>query len=304
MTGAQNLAGIMGGKQAYPAAATQKIADDLHTPVDKLQADLATVQKKQDVFGKTAVGDLAKELGNGNENPGYQMLAGYALANTRADFGTYGNSVASVEKALKVMKNRSYHEALGIAQAAGELHMSMGDLVQKNADYQAKQDFFNRSAVGDLAKQLGHGNTNAGYLQLAQHALADTRADFKTYGTVDNMVGAFSLMKNLSYGDALGVAQTAAEAGMNPREFAQVTSNLRGQDVIGVAQGLKEGHFTKEDLRDAAFMKKVGEVFNEANMMAKAQAGDARMPQSLYNADGTMNERMRLGVGRCERKDA
>ena len=294
MTGAQNLAGIMGAKQAYPAAEIKDIADSRHMSTDQLQADLAAVETKQDVFGKMAVGDLAKQLGNGNEDKGYGMLAGYALVNTRADFGTYGNSVASVEKALKTMKKRSYHEALGVAQAAGELHMSMGDMVQKNADYQAKQDFFNRTVVADFAKQLGNGNTNAGYRQLAQHALADTRADFGTYGSVDNMVGAFTLMKNLSYGDALGVAQTAAEAGVNPREFAQLTSNLRGQDVIGVAQGLKDGHFTKEDLRDAAFMKKVGEVFNEANTMAKGQAGDAHMPQSLYNADGTMNERMRL----------
>ena len=33
-------------------------------------------------------------------------------------------------------------------------------------------------------------------------------------------------------------------------------------------------------------MKKVGEVFNEANTMAKGQAGNADIPQSLYNATG------------------
>ena len=132
-----------------------------------------------------------------------------------------------------------------IKDLADRLHMPYEWVQNRLAAIQARQDFFNKTAVDDLALQLGKGDREAGYRMLAEYSLANTRADLRTYGSVSTMIGALTLQKNLTYGDALGKAQAAAEIGMNPREFAELTANLSAQDAIGIAKAISAGHLAR-----------------------------------------------------------
>ena len=165
-----------------------------------------------------------------------------------------------------------------IKDLADRLHMPYEWVQSRLAAIQARQDFFNKTAVDDLALQLGKGDRDAGYRMLAEYSLANTRADLRTYGSVSTMIGALTLQKNLTYGDALGKAQAAAEIGMNPREFAELTANLSAQDAIGIAKAINAGHLSKENLRDAAFMNKAQQFLNEYQLYESAQSGSVAIP--------------------------
>ena len=211
-------------------------------------------------------------------------------------------------------------------EVAKRLGTSVDDVQKTMAGIEARQRYFNDTSVDKLATELGHGNKEAGYRSLAEYTLANTRSDSRTYGSPESMVQALTLMKNKSYGEALGhletanmygmsvrgfekelssmgsnlsyneklgIYQAAKEINMNPGELSKLTSNLGVQGTIGVAQAINEGYLTKQDLRDAAFMHKVGQFFTEAQMMASGRTGDVKIPRSLYNNDGNMDPRMK-----------
>ncbi len=184
-------------------------------------------------------------------------------------------------------------QSRAIKDLADRLHVPYEWVQNRLAAIQARQEFFGKTAVDDLALQVGRGDRDAGFRMLAEYSLANTRADLRTYGSVSTMIGALTLQKNLTYGDALGKAQAAAEIDMNPREFAELTSNLSAQDAIGIAKAINAGHLSKDNLRDAAFMNKAHQFLNEYQLYDSARSGGVAIPRSLYNEDGTMDERMK-----------
>ncbi|HBL23355.1 MAG TPA: hypothetical protein DDZ40_04485 [Deltaproteobacteria bacterium] len=201
----------------------------------------------------------------------------------------YGSAVkATANNEMNSMQQGQAREEL-----ANRLGISINELQKREADVTARQDYFNKTALDELAMELGRGNREAGYGMLAEYGLTNVRSDNAAFGSPEGTVAAQTVQKAVGHGNALGLQQAGSEIGMDARTFAKATSHLDAQQKVGVLEAMRAGHLREEDLRSTGFVKAVQGYFNAPQMMASARAGDTTLTHSLYGPDGKMDERMR-----------